>query len=478
MPDSTSSRCSTFSSTLTPEQTAVVLALTGFAMVISFMTLIMTKRMSAIAALVIVPLVFAVAIGLGGQAGDMVLDGLKQVAPTAIMLVFAILYFGLMIDAGLFDPLVSLIVRWVGSDPLKVTIGQVILTTVVALDGDGTTTLLVCVSALLPIYRRLRMNILMFATIGTMCGSLMNLMPWGGPSARVAAALKLNPAELFAPMLPSIAAGLAATFCLAWWFGVRERARLGTQGPQDGEINDTTDAALDAFQRDPATLRPKLLIPNLILTAALMVAIVAHVAPPQTLFLGAFAVALVLNYPALADQRARIVAHAGSVLNVAVMVLAAGAFTGVLTGSGMIEAMAMSIVAVLPPQVGPYMALIMAGLSMPLSFFLSNDAYYFGVVPVIAQVAQTYGISPAEIGRASLLGQPIHALSPLVAAVYLKCALLGLELVDVQRFVLKWAVGICLVTIIAALASGAIPLRGSVAGHSIPPSTTASTPLR
>ena len=440
----------------------MVLALTGFAMVVSFMTLIMTKRVSAVAGLVIVPLAFAIALGFGGQTGGFVLEGLQQVAPTAIMLMFAILYFGLMIDAGLFDPLVRRIVGWVGSDPLRVTLGHAALASIVALDGDGTTTLLVTASALLPIYRRLGMNVLIFAVIGGLCTTLMNLSPWGGPAARVAAALKVDPASLFVPLLPAIGVGLAGTFAVAWWFGRGERRRLGAVGGAPApEAEALIDDALGAFQRDPAAARPRLFPVNLVLTLALMTAVVLRLAPLPVLFMAGFALALLINYPRLEDQRARVLAHAANVLNVAMMVLAAGAFTGVLEGTGMLKAMADGLVDVLPAGLGPYMAPITALLSLPGTFFLSNDAFYFGVVPVLAETAQAYGVAPEAIGRASLLGQPVHGLSPLVAAVYLKCAILGIELADLQRFAWKWMVAVSLLVIAAALATLAIPWVGA-----------------
>lgn len=438
--------------------TTLALALSGFAMIIAFMALIMSKRLTAVAALILAPLAATILLGQAGEVGGQVVAGVAQVAPTVVMLVFAILYFGLMIDAGLFDPAVERIVRWVGSDPLKVTLGHMALTTIVALDGDGTTTILVCASAMLPIYRRLGMNPLLFALLGTLSGALMNLTPWAGPSARVGAALKVSPVELFLPLLPAILAGLVASFGVAWWQGLRERRRLGVQAPDLAVGGGTTGEALDAFQRDPATRRPRLVWLNALLTLSLMTAVILHAAPPEVLFMAAFALALVINYPRQADQHARLMAHAGSVLSVAVMALAAGAFTGVLVGSGMVDAMAQTVLVAIPSGAGPHLALITAVLSLPLSFFLSNDAYYFGVVPIIAQTAEAYGISPAEIGRASLLGQPVHALSPLVSTLYLKAAILDVEISGLQRFILGWAVVICLVTIVVAGLTGAFPL--------------------
>lgn len=440
---------------------SAVLALSGFAMVASFMALIMTRRSTAVVALILVPLVFALLLGAAGGVGGFVLDGLKAVAPTAVMLIFAILYFGIMIDAGLFQPLVDKIVGWVGDDPLRVTLGNVALASIVALDGDGVTTLLVCASAMLPIYRRLGMNPLIFAVIGTCCSTVMNLSPWGGPASRVAAALKVNPAELFIPLLPTIGLGVGAIFVLGWWFGLSERARLSRHPVAPGSVDFSPSDAGDPsamLKIDETALRPKLIWLNVLLTLALMTSVVLHIAPLPMLFMVGVALALLINYPSLESQRARIQAHSGSVLSVATMVLAAGAFTGVLSGTGMVDAMAATVVRVLPPQLGPYLGGITALLSLPMTFFLSNDAFYFGVLPVIAEAGKVYGLTPAEIGRAAMLGQPVHGLSPLVAAVYLKCAVLNIDLADLQRFALKYVIALSFVLIVAAILTGAVPL--------------------
>ncbi|MDO9441843.1 MAG: citrate:proton symporter [Beijerinckiaceae bacterium] len=436
-------------------------AILGFSMVTVFMILVMTRRMTAVPALVFVPLVFSILSGHGFETGSMMMEGVTQVSTTAVMLIFAILYFGIMIDAGLFQPLVNRIIAWVGNDPARATVGHATLASAVGLDGDGTTTALVGVSSMLPVYKRLGIDVMIFAVIGSMSFIIMNMSPWGGPAARVAASLHVDPSALFVPMLPVAATGLAFVFLLAWWFGRRERARIGATGNiKVAEVDETLDAnrIAEIFQADPAALRPRLIWFNLALTLILMVMVVGRFAPLPVLFMGGLAAALIVNYPKLADQRARLTAHSGNALSVGVMVLAAGAFTGVMAGTGMIDGMAKSIIEVLPPAVGPYLAVITALISIPMNFFLSSDAFYFGVVPVLAETAGHYGISPEEIGRASLLGQPVHSLSPLVAAVYLKCALLGIELGDLQRFAWKYALMLCFVLIAAALVFGVIPL--------------------
>ncbi len=432
----------------------------GLAMVVTFMTLIMTKKMSAISALIAVPIVFGLIAGAGPELGDMIITGVLQVAPTALLLAFAVLYFAVMMDAGLFDPLVDKVLATVGEDPLRISLGTATLATVVSLDGDGTTTALIVITAFLPVYRRVGMNPLILATLLGLANSLMNFVPWGGPSARAASAVHADLGEVFMPLLPAMVVGLAAVFALAWMFGRSERRRLAWGGerassPQDLEEMDRVEGG------GSETRRPKLFVFNLILTVALMLGMILGLAPLPVMMMGAFAIAMTVNYPRLADQRARIGEHAENVVNVVLLIFAAGAFTGILNGAGMADAMASAALSVLPPQVGPLLAPITALASMPLTFVMSNDAYYFGVVPVIANAAASFGIAPEAIARASLIGQPVHALSPLLAPIYLACGLLGVDVADAQRFALKWAVLVCLIVLAAALATGAIPLVAS-----------------
>jgi CitMHS family citrate-Mg2+:H+ or citrate-Ca2+:H+ symporter len=205
--------------------------------------------------------------------------------------------------------------------------------------------------------------------------------------------------------------------------------------------------------------RPRLFWFNLTLTLGLVAGMILGLAPLPVMMMGAFAIAATVNYPRLKDQKARITAHADNVVNVVVLLFAAGAFTGILNGTGMADAMASAALSIIPPGIGPYMAPITALASMPLTFVMSNDAYYFGVVPIIATAASAYGIDPEVIARASLIGQPVHTLSPLLAPIYLACGLLGVDVADAQRFALKWAVLISLVVLVAAIVTGAIPFR-------------------
>lgn len=434
-----------------------MLTLLGFGMVIAFMALIMTKRLSPLVALITIPILFALVGGFGGpELGTMMLDGIKKLAPTGVMLMFAILYFGIMIDAGLFDPVIRRILKTVGGDPLKVVMGTAILAAFVSLDGDGSTTYMITVAAMLPLYRRLGMDALNLTCVTILAGGVMNLTPWGGPLARAASALQVDPSDVFVPMIPSMVVGVAGVIGLSYVLGKRERLRLGTL-----ELRDTPEfqggALLPQAEGAQALKRPRLLWFNALLTAVLMVCLVMGVLPLPVLFMVGFSIAVVANYPCVKLQRERISEHAGNALPVVAVIFAAGVFTGILSGTGMVEAMSNSFLAIIPDAWGPYLATITALASMPFTFFISNDAFYYGVLPIVSQAAQNYGITPVEMARASLIGQPVHLLSPLVPSTYLLVGLAGVEFGDHQKFTLKWAVVICLLMMVTAMACAVVP---------------------
>ncbi|MFI6939758.1 CitMHS family transporter [Streptomyces sp. NPDC050418] len=472
-----------------------MLTILGFAMIATFLVLIMLKKMSPIAALVLIPALFCVFVGKGAHLGDYVLEGVTSLAPTAAMLMFAIVYFGVMIDVGLFDPIVRGILRFCKADPMRIVVGTAVLAAIVSLDGDGSTTFMITVSAMYPLYKRLGMSLVVMTGVAATANGVMNTLPWGGPTARAATALKLDASEIFVPMIPALAVGLLAVFLLSYVLGLRERKRLGvltldeaiekeqesetvlvgagagggkggkaalkkpTGGAGSGtdaepgegkEADETEDVAFQGLDPNRPTLRPKLYWFNAGLTLALLTAMIMELLPIPVLFLLGAALALTVNFPHMPDQKARIAAHADNVLNVSGMVFAAAVFTGVLQGTGMVDSMAKWLVDTIPDAMGPQMGLVTGLLSLPLTYFMSNDGFYFGVLPVLAEAGAAHGVSPLEIARASLAGQALHMSSPLVPAVYVLVGMAKVEFGDHTRFTVKWAA----LTSLVVLASG------------------------
>lgn len=502
-----------------------MLVILGFAMIIVFMTLIMTKRLSPILALIIVPTIFGLFTGAGLGIGEMVMDSIAAMSSTAALLLFAIIYFGIMIDVGLFDKLVEFILKVAGHDPVKVVMGTALLTGAVSLDGDGSTTFIVVTAAMLPIYQRLEMSPVVLTCVAGLINGTLNIVPWGGPTARASSALQIEPNEIFTPMVPALAAGLVLCFVFAYFLGISERRRLAKDGvtwiddkgvnrrtelvgavagarsassgstdhgsapgsghgsagnhgtgngggtgtldsegsgasasapePDQGTSQGSalTDTALDPNRK---TLRPKLFWFNLALTVAVMVMLIVDVLPLPYLFMIAMVIALLVNFPKIKDQQEELASHASAIISVVAMVMAAGVLTGIMSGTGMVDAMAAWLVDVIPDSMGPFMAVITGLLSIPMTFFMSNDAFYFGILPVLTETAAHFGISPADMARASITGQPVHMQSPLVPAILLLVSLSGVELGDHHKKVLWRALCVSLVMLAVGVLVGVI----------------------
>ena len=432
------------------------LAFLGFAMIIVFMALIMAKKLSPFTSLILVPVAFGLLAGYGWDTLGYAMDGIKSVASTFAMMTFAILYFGVMLTAGMFDPMVDHVVAWCKGDPLKVLVGTAILAAFVSLDGDGTTTVMICCTAMIPIYNRLKIKKIYLATLIILQNCIMNLIPWGGPTARVMSVMKLDAGEILAPLVPGMVLSAIYVVGVSYYLGLKERTRLGVAKAAASEAH-----KVEVSPEEQEWKRPKLIFFNLALTAAVIVSLIMGLASSAILFGVGTAIALVVNYPDQKVQRKVISSLAPDMINVVMMVLGAGVLMGILNGpedAGMSNAIAQFLVSVIPESLGRYFAVIIAVISAPGTYLLNNDAFYYGVLPPLAATAEAYGFTSLQIGFAALMGQAFHFLSPLVPFIYLLMDQTEITLAQYQGYIFRWCVGIFVIFMVMGLALGYLPV--------------------
>jgi len=453
----------------------VMLTLIGLAIVVVIVALLLSEKVSPVISMVLVPLAGALIAGFStSEITGFYRHGISSVVQVVTMFIFAILFFGVMNDVGLFDPLIRAMVRITRGNVIAVAVGTVLISAIAQLDGAGASTFLLVVPPLLPLYQRLKMSpYLLFLLLAASAG-VVNMLPWGGPVGRVATVLEMDAVALWRELVVVQGLGLALLLVLAVFLGLREQRRIRTLA-QNAEpaapetLSTGTDATriqgLAAALQPHATaeqaiqdaaaraadeargqlLRHKLRWVNALVFLLTLAVLVMGLFPPGYTFMIALCVALVINYPQPKVQIQRINAHAGGAIMMASIILAAGTFLGILKESGMLNSIARALVDVLPAVLLPYMHLVIGAIGIPLELVLSTDAYYFALFPVVEQITSQAGVPSTSAAYAMITGSIVGTfVSPFSPALWMGLGLAKLSMGQHIRYSFFWIWGLSL----------------------------------
>jgi len=432
------------------------LSIIGFFTIMIIVALLISGRVSPLVAMVIPPIIAAFIAGFNvSELGEFFSSGLSSVMNVAVMFIFAIIFFGIMQDVGLFEPLINKMIALSKGNIVVVAVITVLIAVVAQLDGSGASTFLITIPALLPLYLRLRMNPYLLLLLIAGAAAVINMVPWGGPLGRVASVLEVDVTELWYPLIIIQMIGVILMLALALYLGFREKKRILKQY---GTLDFTHDAhpitqGVVSSEVDTTLRRPKLLWVNALITIVVIGILVAGIVQAALAFLIGVAVALPINYRTPKEQMERLRTHAPNALTMASIIIAAGLFLGILNGTGMLTAIANNAVHILPSALSSYLHIIIGILGVPFDLLLSTDAYYFALFPVVEQIGLSFDINSLSTAYAMIIGNIVGTfVSPLAPAVWLALGLSGLEMGKHLRYSFFWMWGLSIVLLGIAIA--------------------------
>lgn len=432
-----------------------MVALIGFIMIFLIVFLLLKGKMSPIVVLALIPTVAALLLGFSPQEiTGFIEDGISTTTSNGILFIFSVIYFGVMSDTGMFDVIVNFLVKKAGNNVIAVTVATAIIATIAHLDGTTATTVLITIPALYPVYKAMKIDTKILLCLTGACMGVMNLLPWGGPVARAATVLGMDANDLWHILIPIQIVGLVFNIVLAVLLGmlaVKQGAGAGK-----GEVVDVDEKAKE---EEDALRRPKLLIFNLLLTIGLIVILSTGYLSSYVAFLLALSIALAVNYPNLKLQDKLIKKHAPAALIISATLFAAGAMVGIFDGTGMLTEMANALMSIIPDFMGRFIHIVFGIIALPLGLCIGTDAYFYGIMPLVMEVGQSYGVDALNTALTMVIGKNLALMvSPLVPATYLATGLANVELKDHMKFSIPWYWAISVIMIVIGIIFQIIPL--------------------
>ncbi|MDD3251126.1 MAG: citrate:proton symporter [Lachnospiraceae bacterium] len=430
----------------------------GFIMVLTLVFCLIWKKLLPPVAFIILPIIAALAAGFGlTEIGDFASDGIAKMVSTVSLFVFSISFFSLMSDVGVFDAVVNALTKKAGTNVTAIMLATAAIAVIGHLDGSGATTFIITASAMYPIFKKMKLDKRALMLITCLAIGVMNIMPWGGPTLRAATVLGIEATDLWHPLIPVQLIMLAITFIVA--FLLSKVTKKGAAGTADDSADRSANQAPTAVESAKDDSPKWKLYFNYILTVGVVAVLVSGKLPSAFVFMIALALGLTVNIPNLKQQSGKLKEYGVAAMSMVVTLFAAGVFTGILGGTGMLDSMAEAIVSIIPAALGPYAHIIIAVLAVPLIMCLGTDAFYFGLLPVVISICSKFGVAPEAVARVLIVAENVGVMiSPMTPAVFLGLGMLDLDIGDHIRFSLPWIWGCSITAIILSVVLGIVPV--------------------
>ena len=474
----------------------MIVGILGLLTIIAIVITLFKSKTQPAVAFIIWPAILGIILVIAGRydfdnLAAMVKAGFNSTGPTAALFVFSVLYFGIMTDAGMFDVIINKLMKLVGDNVIGVCVMTAVIALIGHLDGGGASTFCIVVPAMLPVFKKMHMRKTTLLRIAVLAMGVLNLMPWAGPTMRAASVLGVEAGELWNTLLPIQIFGIVLAIAHAVLCGLQEKKRgaglAGKLAREEGEVALEEGEQVAAKTSDLA--RPKLFLFNILLTLAVIAMLIWDVFPSYVPFMLGVAIALFVNYGFTAKMHKKIInLHAGPALMMCSTLMGAAVLMGILTSSmhvelneagkevwsvvsakvttlpentlpSVVRCLANIVADILPKFLGQNLPLVIGILSVPLALAFDTDSYFYGMLPVMIAIGQSFSVDALPIAVAMVVCRNCATfISPMVPATLLGTGLAEVDIKDHIKasFMYVWIFSI--LCMIFAVMLGILPL--------------------
>lgn len=434
-------------------------AILGYAMIAIIVILLLTNKANPIMAFIIIPPVIALIAGYTiPEINDFIKAGVSGSMGTALLAMLSIIFFSIMTEQGLFDPVVNFLVSKAGDKVAVITVVSALIAHFSHLDTGTTSTLLVTIPAMLPIYRRVGIDRKYLYLVVVQAIGVMNLLPWGGAITRTCAVTGMDPAAITRVLMPCVIAGFIYNMITAYLYGKRAQSKIRAGILDKGEDTVDGDTGLTVEENRETKLNLKYWI-NLAWTLIIIVLLFKGTFAGYLTFMFAVAGALLINYRTVKEWNGVIDKYAKNAMRITLVMFAAGIFSGILNNSEMLTEMAGVVTALIPSSMAPLFAIICGVIAFVFSILLGADGFHYGMMPLLIKAGEAFGFASTSLVYIMCMGADVVSqLRPVQATSWMTAGMCNVEFKDGFIKAFPIILGLFAVEVVVGIIFGIVPI--------------------
>ena len=433
-------------------------AVLGYFMIALLVVLLLSNKANPIVGFIIIPPIIALLARYSiSDINGFIKTGVSGAMSTALLALLSITFFSIMTEQGLFDPIVDFLVKKAGNSVAVITVVASLIAHFSHLDTGTTSTLLVTIPSMLPIFNRLGIDRKFLWLEIAQAIAVMNLLPWGGAITRSGAVTGMDPAAISTAILPCLVAGFIFNMITAYFYGKKAQASIAKGIVDHGdEIASESGLYVEADRKTEVNLKYWI---NLAWTLLILFSLFKGIFTGFIIFMFAVAGALIINYRTVKEWNSILDKYSSNSFRIVLTMFTAGVFSGILTNSEMLAEMAKVITYLIPSSFGHLYSLISGGVSFVFGMFLGADGFHYGMMPLLIKAGEAFGFAQEGLVYIMCIGRDtVSMITPVQATAWMAAGMCGVELKDGVKKAFPILLALFAVEITVGVILGIIPI--------------------